>query len=114
MSEKNRATVGDRLREERDRTGLSQEQFAAALDVSRRTLLAWEKGEQSPNADALVAAAGLGVDVLYVLVGQRAAPVESRLTPDEAALLDNYKHSDEEGRAAARRVLSSLAKQKTA
>ncbi|WP_219211909.1 hypothetical protein [Variovorax boronicumulans] len=36
------------------------------------------------------------------------------LPPDEAALLDNYRHADEDGREAARRVLSSLAKQKRA
>lgn len=42
------------------------------------------------------------------------AAVKTTLSPDEAALLDNYQHADEEGRIAARRVLSSLAKQKAA
>ena len=114
MSEKNRALMGDRLRNERERLGLSQEDFASGVGVSRRTQVAWEKGEQAPNAEALSQAAGMGVDVLYVLIGQRSVPMESTLTPEEQALLENYKHADDAGRAAARTVLSSLAKQKAA
>jgi transcriptional regulator with XRE-family HTH domain len=102
------------LREERERLGVSQEAFAQSFGVSRRTQIAWEKGEQFPNAEVLSLASALGVDVLYVLTNKRSVPVESTLTPDERALLDNYQHSDEEGKAAARRVLSSLAKQKAA
>lgn len=65
--------------------------------------------------------AALDVDVSYVLTGHRAhmqaAPVDSlrrSLTPEEAALLDNYKAADEQGRATARSVLDALAKQKAA
>lgn len=56
----------------------------------------------------------LGVDAMFVLTGQRMLPVESTLTPEEQALLDNYKHSDEASRAAARRVLDALAQRKVA
>ena len=114
MSEVNLTSIGSRLREERERLGVSQEAFAQSFGVSRRTQIAWEKGEQFPNAEVLSLASALGVDVLYVLTNKRSVPVESTLTPDERALLDNYQHSDEEGKAAARRVLSSLAKQKAA
>lgn len=114
MSEKNSTSIGARLREERERLGLSQEAFAQTFSVSRRTQVAWEKGEQFPNAEVLSLASAVGVDVLYVLTSKRSVPVESTLSEEELALIDNYKHSDEEGRAAARRVLSSLAKQKRA
>ncbi|MDN4591242.1 hypothetical protein DBA29_22425 [Xenophilus aerolatus] len=40
--------------------------------------------------------------------------VQREVTPEEAALLDNYKAADEQGRAAARSVLDALAKQKAA
>jgi len=35
--------------------------------------------------------------VLYILIGRRD---ESKLTPDEAALLDNYRHAPEPGKRA--------------
>lgn len=112
--EKNLTSIGPRLKEERERVGRSQEQFAEAGGVSRRTVLAWEKGEQFPNAAFLATASAMGVDVLYVLTGNRMHPVESTLSPDESALLDNYKHADEDGRSAARRVLDALAQRKAA
>lgn len=108
------SSIGERLRLERERLGCSQEQFAQTFNVSRRTQGAWERGDQFPNAEVLSLASGLGVDVMYVLTGQRSMPVESTLTEEERALLDNYKHADEEGRAAARRVLSSLAQSNAA
>ncbi|WP_081271635.1 helix-turn-helix domain-containing protein [Variovorax paradoxus] len=113
MSEEIRAHVGARLKEERDRLGWSQATLAETAGASRRAVVAWEGGVTVPGADALAALAPHGFDVLYIVIGQRSAPVESRLSPDEATLLKNYQHSDAEGRAAARTVLSSLAKQKT-
>lgn len=111
MSEDIRAMVGARLKEERERLGLSQGAIAEHVGASRRAVVAWEGGATAPGADTLALLASKGFDVLFVVVGQRSVPVESTLSSDELALLDNYKHSDEEGQAAARRVLSSLAQQ---
>ncbi|SEA50016.1 helix-turn-helix domain-containing protein [Variovorax sp. YR216] len=109
-----RTFVGARLKEERERLGLSQADFAAIGDASKRTQIQWEKGAAAPNAEFLALVAQVGVDVLYVVTGQRTPAPSNALTSDEAALVENYKHSDEEGRAAARRVLSSLAQSKAA
>lgn len=114
MNENFRNSIGDRLREERDRLTLSQEDFAALGGVSKRTQAAWEKGEQVPNAEFLGILATHGVDVLYVITGQHTPTAANSLTVEEKALVDNYQHADEEGRAAARRVLSCLAQQKAA
>ena len=38
--------------EARTRTGLSQQQFAAVLGVSRRTLEGWEQGRRKPTGAA--------------------------------------------------------------
>lgn len=114
MSEEIRASVGTRLKEERERLGWSQAALADAVGASRRAVVTWEGGATVPGADALAALAPHGYDVLYIVVGQRTPISKQALTPDEAALLDNYKHADEAGRAAARTVLSSLAKQKAA
>ncbi|OHX10282.1 MULTISPECIES: helix-turn-helix transcriptional regulator [Chromobacterium] len=60
-----------RLKEERERLGLTQEVFADKAGAKRRTLVDWEKGVSSPTAVQLAALAAAGVDVQYVLLGQR-------------------------------------------
>lgn len=71
-------------------------------------------GRKRVTAEMLAKAVPLGVDAMYVLTGQRTQPVESTLTPEERALLDNYQHSDEEARRSARLVLNALAHRKAA
>jgi len=110
VNEKNSTSIGSRLREERERLGLSQEALAATLAISRRTQAAWEQGAQYPNAEALSRASAAGVDVLYVVTNQRSIPVESTLSDGERALLADYKRADDDGKAAARKVLASLAR----
>lgn len=109
MNEEIRNLVGGRLKEERERLAWSQAVLAEVATVSKRSVAAWESGETAPGADVLALLSVKGVDVLYVLTGQRTPQAVGTLSAEESALLDNYNHSDEEGRAAARRVLSSLA-----
>lgn len=69
--------IGVRLKNERLRLDLSQLTFAEQCGVSRSTLAAWEKGEQTPSAAVLSVMAGIGVDVLYVVTGsQSSEPVD--------------------------------------
>lgn len=63
--------IHERLKEERLRLGLSQEEFASRAGVSKRAQVNYEKGERSPQADYLVALDGAGVDTHYVLTGRR-------------------------------------------
>lgn len=86
--------IGIRLKDERERLGITQPVFAEAANAKKRTLIDWEKGVSSPTAVQLSALAEIGVDVMYVLTGQRSG---TALTTREAALLDNYRHSDEAG-----------------
>lgn len=103
---------GIRLRAERKRLGLNQTEFGAAGGVSKDAQLNYENESRNPDSTYLMAIAAAGVDIAYVLTGIRSMP--PALTPEEQALLDNYQHADEDGKDAARRVLSSLAKQKAA
>ena len=50
----------------RQRTGLSQAEFASALSISKRTLQEWEQGRRSPSgaAQALIRIASKHPDVL--------------------------------------------------
>lgn len=95
-----RAQLGERLREERRRLGLTQEQAATAGGVRKQAQLKYEKGETTPDAGYLAAAALIGFDVLYVLTG-KAAPIE----PEEGELLAAYRRGSPELRAAALRML---------
>lgn len=100
---------GDRLREERIRLGLNQGELATVAEVSKTTQFNYEKGERSPDAPYLAKVAAAGVDVLYVITGQRADPNEADLSDGESELLNHYRSMPESDRAAMRRMGSALA-----
>ncbi|SIQ11263.1 helix-turn-helix transcriptional regulator [Marinobacterium stanieri] len=95
--------LGSRLKEEREAHELSQPGLAELAGTSRRTVIAWEKGDSSPTGVQLSSLAKHGFDVLYILTGERAGEPEP-LKPDESALLDNYRHLCDEQREAVYRV----------
>jgi transcriptional regulator with XRE-family HTH domain len=102
--------IGERLKEERKRLGLNQDAFAGLAGVSRRAYAEWEAGNTSPTAAQLAALSEEGVDVLYIVTGQRsvaAVPVTNRR---EFALLDNYRACEEEDKRAIERVALSAAR----
>lgn len=100
--------ISERLAEERLRLGKTQKEMAALGKVGDRSYWHYEKGERSPDAEFLENLAQAGADVLYILTGQRAAGL---LQPDEAALLDNYRHSSPDNQAVLRKVGAALEKQ---
>lgn len=108
--------MGERIREERERLGFNQSEFAELVSSTRKTLFNWESGAAAPNANALATWAEHGLDVLYVVTGQRTQPMPAAATlrPDQAALLDNYEHSDEVARQAAQRLLDPSSQRKKA
>lgn len=103
--------IGARLREERELRSITQVGLAEIASAGKRTVIDWEKGVTAPNAVQLAAMADAGFDVLYILTGQRAGGAEvSPANPREAALLDNYRHSPDEGKDAIERTAFALAK----
>lgn len=96
-----------RLKQERERLGLTQPALADVAGAAKRTVVDWEKGVSSPTAVQLAALAVAGADVLYILTGARsqAVPESATLSPRQRALLDNYDHTDAEGQ----RVIESTA-----
>lgn len=92
-----------RLKEERERLGLSQPLFAQVAGAAKRTLADWEKGVSSPTAVQLSALSAAGVDVLYVLTGKRISQLGTNEIADrirlaaaieavEAGLSDTKRH----------------------
>ncbi|MBB5882853.1 transcriptional regulator with XRE-family HTH domain [Xanthomonas arboricola] len=65
-------TVGKRLKEERKRLGLTQDEMAVQLGLTRYAQLNFEKDINLPGGAYLLAALDRGVDVMYVLSGHRA------------------------------------------
>ena len=100
--------IGDRLKEERIRLGLNQAEFGAVAGVTKTTQFNYEKGARSPDSAYLAAIAATGVDVLYVLTGQRTPEPEAALEMREKAVLDNYRALPEEDKAAVQRLTDAL------
>ena len=72
-------SLGERLREERERLGLSQTLFGDLAQVTKKTQMLYEGGQRSPKADYLTAIAEQGIDVQYVLTGNRSVSVSQPL-----------------------------------
>lgn len=101
-------TIGQRLKEERVRLGLTQSAIAEEAQITKNTQINYEKDARSPDATYLAAVAGLGVDVLYVLTGQRTPAMEEGLTAREKAVLDNFRALPEEDKSAVQRLTHAL------
>ena len=104
--------IGNRLREERERLGLTQPVFAELAGAKKRTLIDWEKDVSSPTAVQLGQLAAAGADVLYILTGQRSQPVPpaQELPRQEQEWLALYRNSSEEVRAALKAAGNELTK----
>ncbi len=78
-------TIGDRLREERERLNLTQPSIALAGETTKQTQHAYESNRTPPKASYLAKVASLGVDVAYVVTGVRLE--NSATTPIELSYL---------------------------
>lgn len=64
-------SIGNRIKEERERLGYSQEAFAAIGDVSKRSQIAYEKDDTEAGARYFTLIANIGADISYILTGER-------------------------------------------
>ena len=87
-------TIGDRLREERQRLDLNQTELGERGGVQKRAQINYELGERFPDASYLEAIAEVGADVRYIITGDRDGPAPLALSPDEQVLLDGYRALD--------------------
>lgn len=63
--------ISKRLREERERLGMNQQNFAELGGVKKLAQFNYEKGDRTPDAEYLCALAEHGVDTNYLITGQR-------------------------------------------
>ena len=71
-------TFGFRLREERQRLSLNQEELAHYGGVKRGAQINYEKDERVPDANYMSSIANIGVDIHYVLTGERMTRREAK------------------------------------
>ena len=101
--------IGERLKEERVRLGYNQADFAAIAGVAKTSQFNYEKGDRSPDAAYLAAVAERGVDVLFVVTGERRPQSTESISAEEAKLLERYRQMPAEGRATLESVSAALA-----
>jgi len=101
--------LGPRLREERERLGMTQRVFGDIGGVEPNAQGKYESGERTPRLDYLASLAAKGVDALYVLNGVRTpAPLES-LSTQESGLLGAFRRLSAADQAALWHLLERLA-----
>ncbi|MDZ7862653.1 helix-turn-helix transcriptional regulator [Acidovorax sp.] len=96
----------ERLKQERERLGLTQPRLAEMLGVGKTTVINWEKGSSSPTAQQLALLVPAGMDVWFVMTGQIGP---GSLSPEEQTLLGYFRAATSEVRRAALGALIGVA-----
>jgi len=89
------SNFGKRLQQERKMLGLSQTKFAEACGIKRTAQTTYESGERLPDVAYLEAAGRLGVDISFLLTGDRVTDDEEVKNGAMGAVL--YRLQDELG-----------------
>jgi transcriptional regulator with XRE-family HTH domain len=104
-------SLGGRLKEERERLGMTQAAFRDACGASKTAQFYFETDRQVPGGAYLLAASDAGVDIGYVLVGVRSIFVRGMAIEDRdmlTAIADDFMNLPPEGKAAACDALRRL------
>ena len=92
--------VAARIREARRALGLTQDELARRVGVSRSAIAQWETDRTGQvRANLARVAAVLGVSIGYLVAGESETGLISVETPDERALLSLYRQIREPGRS---------------
>lgn len=109
---------GERIKKERERLGYNQTDFAALAGASKHSQINWEKGVSAPNSVVLKAWSDVGLDVLYVVIGQRSitTPMVNQvenISPEKQELMDAFDDMTTEQRRAILEVGKVLSQPKS-
>ena len=75
----------DRLKEERKRLGLIQDEMARIAGVAKSSYCNYEAGSREPTASFFANIAAAGADVTYILTGERSAGRQPEAIAEEVA-----------------------------
>lgn len=104
------SSTGSRLRDERQRLGWTQAAAAATVGVARETWSRYESGLLTPGLEVLAALARNGMDVVFLLIGERVDVTNASLTDEQRALLESYAVCGPGDKAALRQLADSAAR----
>lgn len=93
------SSIGNRLKAERERLGITQAALAEKLGVSRMTQVNYESGKRSPDSRYWEAAEACGIDVNYAITGVRDAEewADARAFKEILLTLENLLGLDSSG-----------------
>ena len=97
--------IGERLKRERQRLGMSQEKFGAGGGVQRVTQDLCEQGDRSPTLEDLVRVVSAGVDLGYLAFGGQGTRLVGRVCLDKQVLASVYRLVEEFSRDSKGRLL---------
>jgi transcriptional regulator with XRE-family HTH domain len=100
--------LGSRLKEARKRMGLSQQEFGAIGGVEANAQGKYESGERIPRSDYLAALNKKGIDVLYILSGQKMPMASESLSDAERTIITHYRALNEDDQEAISQLATSL------
>jgi len=103
--------VGARLRQERERRGMNQTDFAALANTKRGSQLEYESGKRPFDALYLLKLIANGIDSHFVLTGRRSV---IDLGPDQARMISLLDQMEADDRSALLRLASSASRQSPA
>lgn len=100
--------IGERIKTIRG--SQTQQEFADLIGVGRTTLIRYEAGERMPDAEFLIKLNVLySIQPLWLLTGKGDDVLGVKLKPDEAAFLDNYRHSPKDAQESMKTMCAALA-----
>lgn len=86
-----REEIGLRLKEEREKLKLNQEVMGKIGGVRKQAQLKYENGASCPSADYLAEVGKIGIDILYVVSGERS---QVAINEEELLLLYKFRNAD--------------------
>lgn len=102
--------IGSRLQEERKRCGMTQNQLAEALGISKRTQANYESGSSDATASYLSnVAVQFNFDVPYILTGERTTLALDSLDEVEDRIVQQYRSIPADDQRAIRRFVKAMA-----
>ena len=91
----NQIKIGEFLKELRKEKGLTQEQLAEKLNVSRRTVSRWETGNNLPDLDVLIEMADYyEVDLRELLDGERKSEEMNKEMEETVLKVADYSNEE--------------------
>ena len=88
-----------RIKEARERVGLTQKELADSLGIKPSTFNGYEKGTHDPKSDILMAIADkCGVSVDYLLGVKEKAPAAQELSKEHLILIQHFDQASPQGK----------------